>query len=162
VLAGNLPYNISKPVALKLVAERAALDRAVLMFQREVAARLTARPDSRDYGPLTVLCGEVFRVERLFDLPAQAFRPRPRVVSTVTRWHRRPAADLDDLGERRLRAVLSASFARRRQTLRNNLRAALGADAAEALLERTGLDGAARAEQLVPAAFRSLAAQWPD
>src|SRR5258706_13954393 len=89
VVAGNLPYNISKPVAMKLVLERHAVGRAVLMFQREVADRLTASPGRRAYGPLTVLTGRAYRIERLFDVRPGAFRPRPNVVSTVTRWTRR-------------------------------------------------------------------------
>ncbi|HKQ61242.1 MAG TPA: rRNA adenine dimethyltransferase family protein, partial [Candidatus Polarisedimenticolaceae bacterium] len=85
-IAGNLPYAISKPLALRLVAQCAHVERAVLMYQREVARRLTARPGSRDYGPLTVLAGEAFRIEALFELGPGAFRPPPAVVSTVTVW----------------------------------------------------------------------------
>src|SRR5262245_31299105 len=64
-VVGNLPYNVSKPVAMKLVGERAAIDRAVLMFQREVAERLLATPGTPAYGPLTVLSGLAFRIERM-------------------------------------------------------------------------------------------------
>ena len=71
-----------------------------------------------------------------------------------------PAA-LDDDTERRLRRTLATAFARRRQTLRNNLRAALGDDAADALLAATGVDGTLRAETLSAEAFRALAAAWP-
>jgi len=162
VVAGNLPYNISKPVAMKLVLEHARTDRAVLMFQREVAQRLTSRPGSRSYGPLTVLVGEVYEVRRVFDLPGSAFRPRPRVVSTVTAWRRRGEAAVDDEILRRLRVCLGACFARRRKTLRNNLRATLGDEAsAELLLLRSDLDGTLRPEAVDPAGFRRLAAAWP-
>ena len=162
VVVGNLPYNISKPVALKLVTERAAVERAVLMFQREVAARIVASPSSRDYGPLSVLVSETYTVRREFDLQPGAFRPPPKVVSSVTTWRRREEAGLDADEERRLRACLSACFAQRRKTLRNNLRGRLGQERSERLLERTGIDGAARAESLTPQQFRSLAAAWPD
>ena len=86
VIAGNIPYNISKPVAMKLVLARRDVSRAVLMFQREVALRLTASPGTGAYGPLTVLAGRAYRIERLFELSPGAFQPSPKVVSTVTRW----------------------------------------------------------------------------
>jgi 16S rRNA (adenine1518-N6/adenine1519-N6)-dimethyltransferase len=161
VIAGNLPYRISKPVALKLVYERACADRAVLMFQREVAARLTAKPGSRDYGPLTVLAGQAFRITRLFDLPASFFRPAPKVVSSVTLWTPREESRLLEADLAQLRDCLAACFASRRKTLRNNLRAALGSEqVTERLLDAAGIDGMARAETLPPSAFLRLAALW--
>jgi 16S rRNA (adenine1518-N6/adenine1519-N6)-dimethyltransferase len=163
-IAGNLPYNISKPVASKLIREREQVARAVLMFQREVAERLTAAPATKAYGPLTVLAGLAYRVTALFDLSPSAFRPRPAVWSTVTRWERRDPDDLPGPLEQPLRACLAACFARRRQTLFNNLRAALpgGADDARALLLETGLDPGARAESLPAASFVALAKLWPQ
>ncbi len=163
VVVGNLPYAISKPVAQKLVAERQRVSRAVLMFQREVAERLTAPPGGAAYGPLSVLCGQAFVIERLFDVPPRAFRPPPDVCSSVTRWTPRPpAAGLDPRIERALRACLAAAFARRRQTLRNNLRAALGSsERADELLAAARLDGAMRAQQVDPAGFLRLAQSWP-
>jgi 16S rRNA (adenine1518-N6/adenine1519-N6)-dimethyltransferase len=151
-LVGNLPYNVSKPVADKIVRERAAVAGAVLMFQREVAERLTARPETRAFGPLTVLVGEAYVVERLFDLPPTAFRPPPTVRSTVTRWTPRPDA-FASLSEQALRAALRAGFAQRRRTLRNNVD--------PALLERAGIDGGLRAEAVPGEGWRRLARLWP-
>ena len=163
VIAGNLAYNISKPVAMKLVVERRAVSRAVLMFQREVADRLTASPGSSAYGPLSVLAGRAYRIDRLFDLAPGAFRPRPKVVSTVTRWTRREDEALPEALLSPLMAVLRAAFAHRRQTLQNNLRRALpGGDAAAIhLLARAGVDGALRAEAIAPEGFVALARLWP-
>ena len=162
-IAGNLPYNISKPVAMKLVAERRLVSRAVLMFQREVAMRLTALPGTKAYGPLTILCGRAFRIERLFDLAPGCFRPAPSVMSTVTRWVRLPDDALPDAEEAPLRAVLSAAFAHRRQTLHKNLRERLpGGDAmVRELLAAAGLDGSLRAEAIPPEGFVALAHVWP-
>lgn len=162
-IVGNLPYNISKPLAMKFVTERAHVDRAVLMFQREVAERITARHGSRRYGAMSVLVGEAYRVEALFDLPAVAFRPRPKVISTVTRWQPRPPEHLSRVAERALRGCLAASFAHRRRTLFNNLRAALpgGERDARDLLERAAVDGKLRPEAVSPREFRQLAALWP-
>jgi 16S rRNA (adenine1518-N6/adenine1519-N6)-dimethyltransferase len=164
VIAGNLPYNISKPVAMKLVHERRAVSRAVLMFQREVALRLTATPGTGAYGPLTVLAGRAYRIERLFDLAPGAFQPSPKVVSTVTRWTPRPADDLPESLVAPLRSVLRAAFSRRRQTLQKNLRVALRGGEAEArsLLAEARLDGALRAEAIPPEGFVALAGLWSD
>jgi 16S rRNA (adenine1518-N6/adenine1519-N6)-dimethyltransferase len=163
-IVGNLPYNISKPVAMRLVESRALVARAVLMFQREVAERLTASPGERSYGPLTVLTGAAFSITALFDLQPGAFRPRPRVVSTVTRWIPRRAPEALAPGEAvRLRACLAAAFARRRRTLLNNLKTALpgGEEQACELLAACELDSGLRAEQLPADALRRLARVWP-
>jgi 16S rRNA (adenine1518-N6/adenine1519-N6)-dimethyltransferase len=163
VVVSNLPYNISKPFADKLTIERDTIARAVLMFQREVAERITASPGTRAYGPLSVMSGRSYRVETLFDVPPAAFRPRPKVVSTVTRWISRTDARLDTRMERSLRAVLGASFARRRQTLLRNLRAALpgGDTQARDLLQRCAIDPGVRAETLTAEEFVKLAGHWP-
>ncbi len=161
VVAGNLPYNISKRVAQKLIRDRQHVDRAVLMFQREVATRLTADPGGRSYGPLSVLANLTYHVDALFDLPPHAFTPRPRVVSSVTRWRRRSGPALEPERERRLRAVLAVCFARRRRTLRNNLRAALRDDRrVEHLLAAIETPGDLRAETLEPAVFLRMADHW--
>ena len=163
VIAGNLPYNISKPVAMKLVVERRAVSRAVLMFQREVAQRLTAEPGTGAYGPLTVLAGRAYRIERLFDLSPGAFQPSPKVVSTVTRWTPREEDALPESLVAPLMAVLRAAFARRRQTLQKNLRIALHGDEAAtlSLLAQAGIDGLLRAEAIPPEGFVTLARSWP-
>ncbi len=162
-VAGNLPYNISKPVARRLVRERAAVTRAVLMFQREVAERLTAGPGGKEYGPLSVLAGTAYDIERMFDLGPGAFRPRPKVTSTVTRWRPREGG-LDPALERRLERCLAAVFARRRRTILNNLRAALhgGDEEARRLLEAVAVDPGARAEAVPRATLVEMAKRWPD
>ncbi len=159
IVVGNLPYNISKPFANRLTMLRGNVPQAVLMFQREVAERLTAAPGTKTYGPLTVLVDRACRVERLFDIFPQAFRPRPKVVSTVTRWSAKPADAFDPRLEQPLRRCLAATFGRRRQTLLRNLRATLPGGEAEArhVLEKAGIDGGLRAETLTPEAFVRLA-----
>lgn len=152
-VAGNLPYNISKPVAMRLIAQRDVVSRAVLMFQKEVAMRLTAPAGSKDYGPLGILAGFAYTIERCFDLAPGAFRPAPKVVSTVTRWTPR-----DTVVPAGLEGALRAAFAQRRKTMLANLRAALGDEArAQAALERAEIEPGARAEQLSPASFLRLA-----
>jgi len=162
VVIGNLPYNISKPFVMRLIEQRRRIDRAVLMLQREVVERILARPGGKDYGAMGVLTGFAYSVERLFDLGPGAFRPKPKVVSTVTRWRPRRSDPLPETLEVSLRACLKASFGHRRQTLRNNLRAALaGSDrAVDAVLDRAALDGALRPEAVAPDGYRRLAEAW--
>lgn len=159
VVVGNLPYNISKPFANRLASLRDTVPHAVLMFQREVAERLTATPGTKSYGPLTVLVDRTFAVEPLFDVSPQAFRPRPKVVSTVTRWTAKTASSFDSRLEQPLRRCLAAAFGRRRQTLFRNLRAVLpgGESEARRVLDDTGIDGGLRAEKLTPEEFVRLA-----
>src|SRR5262249_35779167 len=111
------------------------------------------------YGPITVLAGQAFAIERLFDLPPSAFRPRPKVDSTVTRWTPRPAEMLPRSLAPALEQVLRAAFAHRRQTSRKNLRAGLPGGAAQAAgwLDAAGLDGSNRAEAIPPEGFVALA-----
>jgi 16S rRNA (adenine1518-N6/adenine1519-N6)-dimethyltransferase len=161
VIAGNLPYNISKPIAMKFILERQAIDRAVLMFQTEVARRLTARHGTREYGPLTVLAGQAFTITRLFDLPGSSFRPAPKVSSSVTHWKRIEDGKFGPDEASRLQACLRASFAQRRKTLSNNIRAASGdAGRAEAVLAAAELDGGLRPEQVPPEGYVHLAKVW--
>lgn len=163
-VAGNLPYNISKPVAMRVVQQRADVDRAVLMYQREVAERLIARPGTRSYGPLSVLVGTAYDVAIAFDLPPSAFRPAPKVWSSVTVWSRRRPAQFDDAEMAALSRCLATCFAHRRRTLLSNLRAALsgGEAAARALLEAAGIAPDVRAEAVAPAGFVALSRAWPE
>jgi 16S rRNA (adenine1518-N6/adenine1519-N6)-dimethyltransferase len=164
VVVGNLPYNISKPLAMKLVDNRARVASAVLTLQREVADRLVAQPSTRAYGPMGILVGQAYEVVRVFDIAPSAFRPRPKVVSTVTRWLPRRDGPLTTNLERALRSCLAASFAHRRRTLFNNLRSALpgGDDPARTVLDAADLDGGLRAEAVPPAGYLRLARVWPS
>lgn len=156
-VVGNLPYYITSPILLKLVASHAALELAVLMVQREVANRVTARPGSRDYGLLSVTAQVYGPVEQLFTLPPSAFSPPPEVHSTVFRW--RFAPRFEELGVRAepfLRFVRLA-FAQKRKTLANNLRAAGFAPASVThALEQVGIPAQARAETLSVDQFAAL------
>jgi 16S rRNA (adenine1518-N6/adenine1519-N6)-dimethyltransferase len=121
---GNLPYYITSDILLKLFATTPRLTRAVLMMQREVADRVAAAPGTRDYGLLSATTQMYAQVENLFTLPPTAFNPPPKVDSTVLRLHFAPRfaeLNLDPPGFDRF---LKQSFAQKRKTLHNNLRAA--------------------------------------
>src|SRR3954447_11920197 len=90
ILVGNLPYYITSDILLHLVAHYAAINRAVLMVQREVAERVTASPGSRDYGVLSTTMQLYGSVDLLFTLPPSAFAPPPEVYSSVFRLYIRP------------------------------------------------------------------------
>ncbi len=157
-VAGNLPYYITSPILLKLAASHAALDRAVLMVQREVADRIVAEPGSRDYGLLSVSIQMYGPVERLFTLPPSAFSPPPDVHSTVFRWRFAPRFAGLQVEEKDFLRFVRQVFAQKRKTLANNLRAAgfTPAEIQEAM-EAAAIRPQARAEVL---SLEELAALW--
>jgi 16S rRNA (adenine1518-N6/adenine1519-N6)-dimethyltransferase len=163
-VAGNLPYNVASPIMFKLVELHGAgvpLVDATLMLQREVADRLVAPPGSKEYGVLSILMGHAADVETVLKLPAGAFRPPPKVLSSLVRLRFRaptpPVKDAAFFG-----ALVQAVFTRRRKTLANALLALDGRSGppfpppAEALAA-AGLDGSRRPETLSIAEFTRLA-----
>jgi 16S rRNA (adenine1518-N6/adenine1519-N6)-dimethyltransferase len=157
-VVGNLPYYITSPILLHMAANAASLDRAVLMVQREVADRVTASPGSRDYGLLSVTLQLYGSTTPLFTLPPEAFSPPPEVHSTVFRWTFAPRfADLG-VDEKPFIAFLKQSFAQKRKTLSNNLRAAqIPAPQVAAAFETAAIPPQIRAEALP---VEQLAALW--
>lgn len=156
-VVGNLPYYITSPILLRLAASHAALDRAVLMMQREVADRVAAAPGSRDYGLLSVTARMYGPVERLFTLPPDAFSPPPEVHSTVIRWRFAPRFAELGVEEASFLALVRSAFAQKRKTLSNNLRAAgIQPDVVTLVLELAGIDAQARAESLSIEIFANL------
>jgi 16S rRNA (adenine1518-N6/adenine1519-N6)-dimethyltransferase len=156
-IAGNLPYYITSPILLKLAASHTALDVAVLMVQREVADRIVAAPGSRDYGLLSVTVQMYGPVERLFTLPPEAFSPPPEVHSTVFRWRFAPRFAELGVEEEGFLHFVRQTFAQKRKTLANNLRAAgIPPEAAARAMTDAGIDPRARAEALPIEALASL------
>jgi len=150
---GNLPYNISSPLLFHLAQYDANLRDITVMLQKEVVERMVAAPATPAYGRLSVMLQARFRVERLFLVPAGAFRPTPKVDSAVTRLvplhEGRPRIADEGLFAR----VVAAAFGQRRKTLRNALKIL----ASEAELERVGIASGARGETLSVADFVRLA-----
>jgi len=151
-VAGNLPYYAATPIIEKTLVLGARLRRAVFLVQKEVAARLTAKPGTRDYGYLSVKTQFLADVKALFDVRPSAFRPPPKVDSTLVRLepHDR-AAELGIADPVQFLGFASLCFRQKRKTLRNNLAAAYGKDAL------TGRPEAAkRAEELTLEQFAEL------
>lgn len=158
---GNLPYAISSPILRRLLDLRRELRGWSVMLQRELAMRLVAEPETRDYGSLAVLHALCTRVERTMDLAPGCFFPAPNVRSTFLNLAPLTAAKSPEAAElARIERVVRAAFGTRRKTLANALRAGLG-DAADArkigdALAKVGLDPGVRAERVAPEAFRAL------
>ena len=158
LVIGNLPYYITSPILLHLAANAASLDRAVLMVQREVSDRVTAKPGSRDYGLLTLTLQLYGSTEPLFTLPPEAFTPPPEVHSTVFRWNFAPRFAELGVDEAPFIAFLKQSFAQKRKTLSNNLRAAgQSTNSVAEALATAGIQPQIRAEAL---SLEQLAALW--
>lgn len=154
-LVGNLPYNISTPLLFRFLEQLDAVSDMHFMLQKEVVARMAAKPGGKDYGRLTVMLAPWVSVEPLFDIGTGAFSPPPRVVSTffALHPHERPPFDLGDADA--YAKVVAAAFSQRRKTLRNSL----GALLAPAQIVAAGIDAGARPETLSPAQFAALARQ---
>jgi 16S rRNA (adenine1518-N6/adenine1519-N6)-dimethyltransferase len=152
-IVGNLPYNISSPLLFHLAAFEMHLRDVHVMLQREVVARMTATPGMPDYGRLTVMLQALFRVTRLFTVPAGAFRPAPKVESAVARLVPLREDRPHIVNEALFARIVAAAFGQRRKTLRN----ALGGLASEAQLLTAGIDPALRGEVLAVTDFVRLA-----
>ncbi len=123
-LVANLPYNISTAILQRLIEQRSCLTEMVLMLQREVVERITAPAGSTDRGYLSVVVEAYCETEKLFDVAPGAFRPIPKVWSSVIRLKVRPRTAVEAKDEALLWQVVSAGFAQRRKTILNNLRSA--------------------------------------
>ena len=152
-IIGNLPYNISSPLLFHLARFADHLRDVTVMLQKEVVQRMAALPATHEYGRLSVMLQVRFRVERLFIVPAGAFRPAPKVESAVARLTPlttdRPAIANEAL----FAQIVAMAFGQRRKTLRNALKLLV----TEAELKRAGIDPSLRGEVLAVTDFVRLA-----
>ncbi len=154
-IISNLPYNVATPLLVKWLKAGAWRGDMILMFQKEVAQRIVAKPGDDAYGRLAVLVQARCNARLEFTVPARAFTPPPKIASAIVRLTDR-ADPYDDLSA--LERVTAAAFGQRRKMLRSALRA-LTTDA-EALLNAADLAPTARAEEIDQAGFRRLADAW--
>ena len=155
-VVANLPYNIATPLLIGWLTVEPWppwYDQLVLMFQREVAERIVARPGAKNYGRLAVLVGWRAEARILFDVAPSAFVPPPQVTSSVVRLVPRPEPLSCDAAA--LQRVTEAAFGQRRKMLRQSLKS-LGVDAM-GLLEAAGIEPTARAEEIPVEGFVTLA-----
>jgi len=151
----NLPYNVGTPLLVKWLKAGAWRGDMTLMFQKEVAQRIVAKPGCDAYGRLAVLAQARCETRLEFTVPARAFTPPPKIASAIVRLTDKadPYPNLDAL-ER----VTAAAFGQRRKMLRSALRALT--PEAEALLRAAEIEPTARAEEIDQAGFRRLANAW--
>lgn len=150
-MVANLPFNVGTPVVIDAVRRVEAIERFVVMVQREVAERFIATPDSPDYGLPSVVAGIYTEASIVFRVPPQVFYPPPRVESAVVLLTRKPSPPYSD----RAVVIARAGFGQRRKMLRRSLSSVF--DDPVAVLTEAGLDPTDRAEDLAPADYLRLA-----
>ena len=158
VLVANLPYNAATPILQSAIERPETIARCVVTVQKEVAERLCARPGDAGYGFLSVRVAAFARGRVLFDLLPGAFRPRPKVTSSVVELVPRSPA-LEPAARDRALSLASLGFRSRRKTLANALASEGGRSRWEAALEAMGKSRTARAEELSLEDYLELARQ---
>jgi len=161
---GNLPYNISSQILIKLIIQRLFVSRAILMFQKELSERICAKPGGKDYGRISVMLQYCSDISKIADIKASLFFPKPRIDSQIIeiRFRETPAFPADN--EKFFFSVIKAAFGKRRKTLKNSLSGSeLGIDAQTAVsaLNNAGIDPARRAETLAIEEFVRLSNAIP-
>jgi 16S rRNA (adenine1518-N6/adenine1519-N6)-dimethyltransferase len=160
-IVGNIPYNISSPVLFYLLSFRDVIDSFVLMMQKEVIARLVASPGGKSYGVPSVLLQMFAAVEKILDVGASCFYPRPKVESSVMKGFFRESSFTKLTDEDFFTRLVRDAFAKRRKTLMNNLKQSkLLEGTPESLLKdalvSAGIDSMRRGETLSIEEFGNL------
>ncbi len=158
---GNVPYNISSPVIFHLLSHRSVISGFTLMLQKEVVERLVSPPDNKSYGVPSVLLQIYAEVERLFDVPATCFYPRPKVESSIIQGTFLEKSQVELADETFFSRLVKASFAQRRKMLINNLKNAkfleeFSDTELKEALDTAGIDGKRRGETLSLYEFGNL------
>lgn len=156
-VCANLPYYITTPIIMNLLEQKLPLERLVVMVQKEVAERMTARPGGREYGAISVAMQYYTEPKVAFIVKAGSFLPPPKVDSAVLVCKRRKKHPVD-VEEPLFFKVVAAAFSVRRKMLSNSLKnmGGLSAEQVRAWLERAGIDGRRRAETLTLEEFARL------
>ena len=159
-LFGNLPYYITSPILLHRFASAEVFSDAVVMVQREVAERILAKPGHSEFGLLAATTQLYARPRKLFHLPPSAFRPAPRVESTLLALQFVPRSRELGVNAGEFSVFLRVAFAQKRKTLANSLKTRYPGAPAHTAIEAAGLPAQTRAEQLgleqLAAVYRAL------
>ncbi|MGN0162158.1 MAG: 16S rRNA (adenine(1518)-N(6)/adenine(1519)-N(6))-dimethyltransferase RsmA [Candidatus Ornithomonoglobus sp.] len=158
-IAANLPYYITTPIITTVIEAGLPLNNLVVMVQKEVADRLRAKPETKDYGAISVLCQYYTEPELVRIVPAGLFVPAPKVDSAVLkmRFREKPAVEVKD--EKLFFKTVKAAFSLRRKTLLNCLAANFPKSKAELteIMDSAGIDPRRRGETLSLEEFARLA-----
>ncbi|MGE5473665.1 MAG: 16S rRNA (adenine(1518)-N(6)/adenine(1519)-N(6))-dimethyltransferase RsmA [Ignavibacteriales bacterium] len=157
----NLPYYITTPVIMKFLEECTQISSIVVMVQKEVAERITAKPGGKEYGALTVSTCFYGTAKKMFDVPPHCFMPRPDVTSSVIRIDLNENPPVEVKSKENFFKVVKASFAQRRKTLLNSLANSgifgVPKDAIAKILEEIGIEENRRPETLTIQEFAKIA-----
>lgn len=151
IVAGNLPYNISSQILIKLAMSRKLIRRAVVMLQKELAQRILEKPGSREYGRISVIMQYCSDLKKIIEVKAENFYPKPKVDSMVLLINFKERPDFPANNEEFLLKVIKAAFGQRRKILKNALKGSelhLDSDMAVNLLKKAGINPDKRAESL--------------
>ena len=156
---GNLPFNVAAAILHRLCDNSRTISRMVLMFQREVAARIRAVPGDDAYGALSLFPALYWQIDSHFTVAAGSFHPRPKVDAEVLVFTPLATPAFANIDEREVLETVRASFSAPRKTIRNALSHALGIDSVQTTraLERAAIDPGTRAEKLGVPDFLRLA-----
>lgn len=160
-IVANLPYYITTPILMKLLRERLSVASLTVMIQKEVAARMAAKPNTKSYGSLTIAVQYYTKAAVVMQVPRSVFMPQPNVDSSILRLVTRenPPVHVED--EDFFFKLVKACFAQRRKTLRNNLtsfyKEKYDKEVITEVLDRIGIDGMRRGESLTMEEFALLA-----
>lgn len=162
MVVANLPYYVTTPILMKLLNDRLPIRGFVVMMQKEVADRITAKPGTKEYGSLSIAIQYYCTAEVAMIVPKTVFMPQPNVDSAVIRLIRHDKPPVEVIDEDFLFEVTRASFAQRRKTILNNLQAGLSEgkknkDAILNALEKAGVEPSRRGETLTIEEFGHLA-----
>ncbi len=156
---GNIPYHISSPILFRLLDFRRSISSMVLMFQKELADRITAPPGTKDYGIPSVLVARYTRATCELTVPPTCFYPAPDVVSSVLLITVRQEPNL--LNEALFAKIVRAAFAQRRKILWNNIRhIGIPEEMVGRMFAGSGIDRTRRAETLSVEEFSRLTTAW--
>lgn len=163
-IVANLPYYITTPILMKLLTDRLPIHHLTLMMQKEVADRIIAQPNSKEYGSLSIAVQYYTEPKIVMTVPKNVFMPKPKVQSAVLKMKVRKEPPVQVIDEDTFFTIVRASFAHRRKTLRNNLihffKNHISPQTIDQVLKHVNIDGLRRGETLTIEEFAKLANQF--
>lgn len=165
-IVANLPYYITTPILMNILQQQIPVERITVMLQKEVAERMAAGPNTKEYGSLSIAVQYYTEAHIVMDVPKTVFIPQPNVTSSVLQLVKRDSPLVQVTDEQLFFFIVQASFRHRRKTLRNNLISSFKdkypVDRITNVLERTEIDGGRRGESLAIQEFARLANQFSE
>jgi 16S rRNA (adenine1518-N6/adenine1519-N6)-dimethyltransferase len=163
-IVANLPYYITTPILMKLLADKLPISSFTIMIQKEVAERMAATPNQKSYGSLSIAVQYYTHAQLMMDVPRTVFMPQPNVESAVLKLTMRDHPPVDVMDEDYYFAIVRACFVHRRKTIRNNLisyfKSKYTNEQITEGLERSNIDGKRRGESLNMEEFAQLSNEF--